>query len=82
MTNGNSVLAAPKHDCGDVFVRKPVRIWKDGHGYDWGTNYCVRCEAYVYGLPDERFETNDPAEMGKYITEQISLGKRLYPASL
>jgi len=82
MTSENVHLAVPTHDCGDDFSRRPVRIRKDGWGYDWVTDYCVRCETYVYGLPDERFETNSPEKMGEHITEQIRLGKPLYSSGL
>jgi len=79
MTKMNVVQRIPTHDCGTDFLRKPVRIQKDGREYDWVTNYCARCETYVYNPPgEERFETDSPKKMGEYITNQIKLGKALW----
>ena len=72
-------VQAPTHDCGDEFLRRPVRIQKDGRGYDWAVNYCASCETYVYDLPgEERFETDSPKKMGDYITSQIKLEKHIW----
>ena len=78
MANGNVLLAVPKHKCGTELLQKAVPILKDGQEQEWESYYCTMCKKYVYGPPSERFETQDPKEMGDYISNLIKLGKHLW----
>jgi hypothetical protein len=78
MTNENALMAVPMHKCGTDLILKAVPIIKDGQEFERNVHYCVMCRKYVYGPPSESFETQDPKEMGDYISNQIRLGKALW----
>ena len=79
MANENVLHAVPTHKCGTDLMRKAVPIMKDGQEHDWNTYYCMMCRTYVYGPSGkERFETDNPKEMGDYITGQIKLEKHIW----